>query len=238
MAVRFSASTQAYTTVTSLSSTFTITLWANQISDINKICIWSAQQISGFDGVSLVSTSNTGLTLTFKGSDSTIGAFTTVRNAWYQLAVTFDAGSAVFYHADATSALTSDAGSIGTATGAGFKISQSGETSDWFNGRIAAFKVWSAVLTADEVARELVYYTPQRTAGIARFHPFLTAQTTDYSGLGRTLSGGSGTSTEPGPPIAWAPRINRQLIVPWTAPITAVASPPVRRVARGALLQF
>jgi hypothetical protein len=238
MAVRFTASGQGYTSLTSLGSTFTITMWINQIADINRICILSANNAgSGFDDISLVSGAS-GLTLSFKGSSSSIGAFVTTYNAWYKIAMTFSSGSAVFYHADATSALTSDAGSIGTGTGIGFKLSHSDDTGDWFSGRIAAFKVWSAVLTDAEVARELAYYKPQRTLNIARSHPFLTAQTTDYSGLGRTLSGGSGTSTEPGPPIAWSAASHRQLIVPWTAPITAVASPPFRRAPRGALLQF
>lgn len=236
MAVRFSASGQHYTSLTSLPSAFTITMWVNQIADINRICILSAGSVSG-DAISIISGAS-GLTLSLKGSTATIGSFVTSYNTWYKLAVTFDNGSAVFYHAGATSALTSDSGSIGTATGTGVYIGSSNETLDWFSGRIAAFKQWSAALSATEVDRELQFYVPQRTADISRFYPFVVAQTRDYSGLARTLSGGSGTSTEPGPPIAWSANNYAQLIIPWTAPVIDVASPLFRRAPHGALLQF
>lgn len=236
MAARFTAAGQHYQSLVALGSTFSVTMWINQIADINKICIFGASSLSG-DELGIISNAS-GLTLNLTGSSSSIGAFVTVRNAWYQLAITFNAGSAVFYHADATSALTSDSGSIGTGTGSTYYIGHNDFANDWFSGSVAAVKVWSAVLDADEIKRELAFYTPQRTLNLARFHPFVHTQTTDYSGLGRTLTGGSGATTEPGPPIGWASNAYRQLIIPWTPPVTAAASPPFRRASRGALLQF
>jgi hypothetical protein len=53
-----------------------------------------------------------------------------------------------------------------------------------------------------------------------RWHPFINAETTDYSGLGRTLTGGAGATTETGPPISWRPGA-RILTVPWD-PATTV----------------
>lgn len=74
---------------------------------------------------------------------------------------------------------------------------------DWWNGRVANVKVYAAALSVDECERELQQYQPARTENLLRWHPFLTAETVDYSGAGNTLTVSGSPFTEDGPPIRW-----------------------------------
>jgi hypothetical protein len=238
MAVGFSASGQHYFTFSPLNGTFTLTCWINLTAGSNKTAVWGTQASSAQDNYDF-DADTTGTNLRVNGAGGTLGSFAISAGSWYKTAVVCDGTTTVFYHAAATAALTSDSGTIGTPSGTlAFFIGANGATASWFNGRIAAVKAWSSALTAADVERELLFYMPQKTGSLTRFHPFINAQTRDYSGLAETLSGGVGATTGAGPPIAWAPRINHQLIIPWTQPVTAVASPPFRRAPRGALLHF
>jgi hypothetical protein len=75
------------------------------------------------------------------------------------------------------------------------------------------------------------YYQPIRTANINSVHPWLdtTDQTTDYSGLGNTLTIGGTLTTAQGPPIAWAPR--PQMVFDRATAVAATKAPPPRRQA-------
>jgi hypothetical protein len=74
------------------------------------------------------------------------------------------------------------------------------ETSEWMNGCLASFRIWTGVaLTATELEAEYQYASPLRTAGLRAFYKFDSASTTDNSGNGFTLSGGTGATTEAGP---------------------------------------
>lgn len=100
--------------------------------------------------------------------------------------------------------LTSDSDTLGTVTGlTQLRIGESVFGAEWWRGRVANFKVWNAALTQAEIENELAQYVPHRTANLLRWHPFLIAETTDYSGADRTLTGGTGATTEDGPPIPW-----------------------------------
>jgi hypothetical protein len=147
---------------------------------------------------------------------STVGSLAMTVGDWYRIGVVWNGSSCTTYFGAATGALTTASGTLtGLSSPTGWKIG-TGFTynSNWFNGRLAAFKAWGTNLTAAQVTREFDYHTPLRPANLLRFHPFVSTETTDHSGLGRTLSGGSGSTTEPGPPIPWRPTPN-QLIIPW-----------------------
>jgi hypothetical protein len=214
VAVRFSASGQTYSATTGLpSSAFTFTGWAYLTTDRNAASgifslasTWNSNLVTDSDGTTLR------LTDTFSGS---VGSFALSTGTWYKLAITQSSTTGVFYHASAANALTSDSGSLQSISSPStWRIGCSNSTSNWWNGRLAAVKVWTVALTASEIAQELNCYIPLRTTNLARWHPFLSAETTDYSGQGRTLSGGSGTATEDGPPIQWSP-FPHQLLIPW-----------------------
>lgn len=216
MAVRFSASGQTYSSTAGLpanSTNFTVTCWAYLTTDRNATSgvwgfnsSWNQQLLTDSDGT----------TLRFKDSLSgSIGAFALSTGTWYKLGATLNNTAGTFYHAPAGSALTSDSGTLSaTFSASSWRIGCGANTGDWWNGRIAAYKQWGAALTTAEIDRELSCYLPLRTTNLSRWHPYLSAETTDYSGLARTLSGGSGTTTEAGPPISWTPE-PYQLRIPW-----------------------
>jgi hypothetical protein len=213
MAARFTASGQSYTSTAGLpGTTYTVTCWIYMVTDRNAV--------SGVFGVDaaiyneLVTTSD-GTTLQVTTGSNPVGAFALTPGIWYRIAVTINNQAVVFYHAAVDAALTNDQGNLISplSSPTTWRIGTSHSSTLWFNGRIAAFKAWSTVLTQAQIERELSFYLPQRTTNLLRFHPFLSAETTDYSGLGRTLSG-SGSTTEPGPPISWKPA-PAELTIPW-----------------------
>src|SRR5690606_37514347 len=85
------------------------------------------------------------------------------------------------------------------------RIGQSPWGGEWLNGRMAAVKIWTAALSANEIQAERDYTSPLRTSDLRAWYPFEVAETTDHSGNGETLSGGSSPSTEPGPGIPFSP---------------------------------
>src|SRR5690606_30411901 len=85
------------------------------------------------------------------------------------------------------------------------RIGQSPWSGEWLNGRMAAVKIWTAALSANEIQAERDYTSPLRTANLRAWYPFEVAENIDHSGNGETLSGGSSPSTEPGPGIPFSP---------------------------------
>lgn len=136
-------------------------------------------------------------------------------DTWYRVAVVAaSATNVTFYRAAATGALGS--GSVtdfaGPATPTTVYIGDHFYDEPWL-GRIAGVKVWDAALTQAEVEAELAQYVPRRVANLLHFHPFVSAESTDYSGGNNSLTGGSGATTADGPPIPWAV-ISPRLILP------------------------
>lgn len=214
MAVRFTATGQSYSSTSSPpDDPFTITCWARIDTDRNAISgIWGAVATTGFS----LATQSDGTTLRVINTTGTIilGAYAMTIGTWYRFGVSVN-GTAIFAHAPAGSALTSDSGAIGNVTGpSSLRIGSSVVSTDWWNGRIAAFKRYDFAMTVAEMERELSQYAPHRTAGLLSWHPFLTASTTDHSGNARTLTG-SGATTEDGPPIPWSAKGTAQCLIPW-----------------------
>jgi hypothetical protein len=131
---------------------------------------------------------------------------------WHRVAFSLDAGgTGILYQGADTGSLTTFSKSGFAAVTSPSLYIGSDSFADLFNGRVANFKHYSTVLTAAEIQAELAQYLPVRTDSLVRWHPFLTASTVDYSGNARTLSGGTGASTEDGPPIRWGS--NRRALV-------------------------
>jgi hypothetical protein len=108
-----------------------------------------------------------------------------------RLYVGFEGGSLVDY---GTQSYT------GSTTLPNLKIGASAFSGEWLDGVVAGFKHYSAILTTTEMEAEFANYSPTRTSNLVRAHfrPNL-ANTSDYSGNNRTLSGGTGSTTENGP---------------------------------------
>jgi len=236
MAVRFDATTDRYETTTGLPPTvYTAMCWYyisvdrnaysllwelqyNGRTVINSPYITASKAIEVWDGNQFK--------MTLQGA--TVG--------WQRLALAVGTGGdATLYHGTATGALalSSTTTLIGSAATVDKLMIGNDPLDQWFNGRVAAYKMWNATLTQAEIEREFETYQPARTANLLRWHPFINAELVDYSGNGNTLTAGStATATEDGPPIPWRPARPWLIHVPAVGP-PAVEDPPMylRRVA-------
>jgi hypothetical protein len=122
-------------------------------------------------------------------------------NTWYHFAVSNNgASSGLLGYMNGTKYMTTTAHSSCSAEQIRIGSNIAGDN---FTGKIAAYKLYSAVLTVDEIVNEMMCYVPVRTANLNTWCPFLNVESTDYSGNGYTLTP-TGTPTQvDGPPIAW-----------------------------------
>ena len=147
----------------------------------------------------------------FGSATGTVLSLTT----WYHVATVFD-NTADTYKAylngvlDAT--VTSVAGSAVWAHEAIGNLYASSTAR--INGRIGAYKSWTAVLTADEIKQEMWQYVPVRLANIASWAPLRDATDLGDFANGVTFTGSGALVTEDGPPIVWS---RRSLTYRWRA---------------------
>jgi hypothetical protein len=90
-----------------------------------------------------------------------------------------------------------------TVSAATLRIGDGQAANEWLNGSIAAFKAWNVALTMDELELESWTYLPYRPENLRAWYPFLRPDQNDASGNGQTLSGGTGSALDDGPPISW-----------------------------------
>lgn len=208
MAVRFDTDGEGYVGTTGLpGGTFTVTFWAYLAADRNYyttfVSIDSASSYTQF------ATALDGVTPQVYNSvsGSTVATSAMTLNTWYAMAFVQDggAGTGTLYWGTNPAALSSVTSSAGAHTPTHFRIGGFRNTGEWLNGRIAAVKLWNSVLTAAQVATELQSYDPVISADLIRVHKLQQPETTDYSGHGYVLAGGTGATTEADPPISSEP---------------------------------
>lgn len=219
MAVRFDADGEDYTSTSSPpTGNFTVTCWLKISVDRNTFTtVWSAD--NGSSDLIYLQTQANGTTLQAWDDASVVtGAVALTVGTWYRVAFTRNGTTSTLYTATATGALTAaTTANLSDVAATNFRIGESPFGAEWLNGCIANLKHYSAVLTLAELEHELAQYTPRRTANLERWHPFVKVETADYSGNARTLSGGTGTAREDGPPIPWAQPIAPRLVIIPTA---------------------
>lgn len=209
MAVRFDASTDAYRATTGLptGTAYSVTCWVNLTTDRNAFTgVWGLDDGGTTRGVYLQTLADGTTLVAGDFAGSTVGSVALTVDTWYQVGVTVSGTSVALYTAAAGAALAAATGTLAlTPNTAPTRLAVGDEGFGGFlNGRIAGLKVWGAQLSQAEVDNELSQYTPSRLTNLLRWHPFLTAETTDYSGNGTALTAGAtGTATEDGPPIPW-----------------------------------
>jgi hypothetical protein len=132
-------------------------------------------------------------------------ATTLAPGTWHHLCATRSGNDHQLYlngNADGSVLTTTNAwDNSSMSLGAGLRFA-----SDWFNGRIAAVKIWDGVaLSQEEIQNEMRFYRPRRSANLHIWSPMLTANDAeiDYSGNGRNWMVGGTITTEDGPPIGW-----------------------------------
>lgn len=213
MAVRISATGQDFTRSLALGSLTALTaaFWWKVSVDRNTYSSaffvdngqadnWGVQ--TGVDGT----TANV-----IMDGNSTASVAMTV-GTWYFGCLALSGSTGTFYYktAGATSLSTTAITGVTATNAATLRLGESPWGAEWLNGCLASFKLWSAQLTQAEIELEAAQYLPNRLSSLVSWHPLVKTELIDYSGNARTLSGGTGTTTEDGPPIPWklaSPRI-------------------------------
>jgi hypothetical protein len=214
MAVRFNGAASLYTASTGLPSTlYTMTFWVMLVTDRNDYSTMFTHYAPGSVNEVWLQTNSDGVTpAVYAGLPGTTvqrmtgSAMTT--STWYKFGLVVNGASSVLYQGTAGGTLTAiNAVSwLDPVTPAEFRFGASNTTVEQLDGRMAALKVWNSVaLTQAEIEAELQQYQPVRLSSLSRYHPWLTTDTTDYSGSGNALTAGTGATTEDGPPIPWGP---------------------------------
>ncbi|MFI7449557.1 hypothetical protein ACIBQX_18820 [Nonomuraea sp. NPDC049714] len=219
MAVRFDADTEEYTRALSLGvvTQFAVACWVKISVDRNNIStVWCVDN-GGGDYIRLATTVN-GTTLQIADDLGNHTLASAGVNTWQYVGFSMNGADATAVMQAATASTPS---SFAWASGspsqnlATLEIGDGVFDTQFLNGCVAAFKLWVGVtLTQAELEAEAWQYLPQRTGGLAAWYPFLRGEATDYSGNGRTLSGGTGTTAEDGPPIRWS--VGRRRIIRFT----------------------
>ncbi|MEV0616195.1 LamG-like jellyroll fold domain-containing protein [Nonomuraea sp. NPDC050404] len=219
MAVRYDAASEQHTATNGLPGnvyTLTAWIWPAAVGSRFRTIYWLRTFADQFSGVT-IRDSTSELQLIDSGSHAFNGVAPLVATAatWYRIGVVVSGADATFYRAAAGDPLGSGSVADFSPPAAPQQWTIGDDPyDDWWDGRLAALKVWDAALSAVEVEDELAQHVPRRTSNLLRFHPFLNAELTDYSGNNNALSGGTGTTTESGPPIPWASAIPTIIIPP------------------------
>ena len=210
MAVRFDADGENYTSTSSPpTGSYTVLCWAKLSTDRNTFStIWASD--SSTTNYQYIQTDSDGTSLRAWHSDgSAITGPSMTVGTWYRVALVVSGTTATFYWGTATGALSSAQDTTWPAfspTPTTFRVGASVFAGEWLNGVVANLKHYTVALSVAELEHELAQYQPRRITSLARFHPFVAVETTDYSGNARTLSGGTGATREDGPPIPWRSR--------------------------------
>jgi hypothetical protein len=171
-----------------------------------------------------------GTTMTYIENDTSVTTLTGPgTNTWSFLALTRtgDAGTVAIYTGTG-GALTSNSGTAQTiGTHSSLDLFRcAAYVDDVFTGRIAAVKIWTAALTAAEIALEHQFYVPIRLSNLWLWSPFVEQDTTtfrDYSGNGRDWTETGAVTLADGPPIAWRPVAQKRMT--YTAPVGGLDIP-------------
>src|ERR1044072_1088036 len=207
MAVRFSADGQDFTRSVALGSqtAFTVSCWVYLSVDRNDYSsLWSLD--NGTGDMELCQTDADGTTLKYYPDYDAGTILSLTVGSWVFLAVagaTTGNTRTAYYRTPGQSTLTTV--TLGSATATNMATLRFGESAfgaEWGNLRLAAVKAHiGATLTPGEVFAESTQIAPARTANLTFWYPFDRPDPLDYSGNGHTLTGGSGTAYEDGPPI-------------------------------------
>lgn len=210
MSTRFDAATDRVSHTASSppspATACTITAWAYVAVDRDDFSTF-ARLHSGATTVLTWATSSDGTSGPnyFTGGGTVTNATGFAVGAWRKIAITCSGTTANSYIATPTGTTEVDSGTVSASAPTGITLGGRSPTdaTEWFNGRLAYVRVWSAVLAQTEIETEWASTTPVRTSGLWADWP-LTDSTdlTDHSGNGHNLTAGStAVSTEADPPL-------------------------------------
>lgn len=209
MAVHFTASTQTYTASNGApGANFTYVGWVyldavptaySMVFGIEDAAVSSGNYIT-------VGINNLAVSPELRVFSNTGGlgsSFSPTPATWYCVAISVTTTSCTLYWGSSPGSLSSATGTVSNS-GRLFTFIGNDSYTEWWPGRTAAVKLWSAALSQAEIQAELASYAAVRSSNLLRVHKLQVPETTDYSGNGNTLTGGTGASTAGDPPISAA----------------------------------
>lgn len=238
MAVRLDAANDRLLAASFSGTAATVLCWvyiSNDRNDFSNIWVmYTGTEAGGVTAAGLGSDTDGTSMLLYDSAFTTLTGPNMTAGTWYCFASVLSGTAWQLYYGTSAYSLTLVSGTRTSISSPGnFTISHAAE---WLDGRVANWKVYTAALSAAEIQNDLAFYSPQRTANLLEFRPFINAELVDYSGNARTLTAGAGsTTTEAGPPIKWDGRMRHYLVQPSSAP--AVANPPAGNAAFGMAAQ-
>jgi hypothetical protein len=209
MAVRFDAASENYTSTSGgiTGTAATVLCWFRPVVDRNEYSgIWRLAGSGDAVQMALYLADDGSTIIAIDSAFTELEGPGTVVNTWYRAAVVMTGTTQTLYAGAFGAALqTFSATRNAISSPPRFGVGVPSED-EWFNGRVANVKLYEAALSLAECEAGLAQYAPHRSTNLRRHHPFLQAELTDHSGNGSTLSGGTGATTEDGPPIPWTVR--------------------------------
>lgn len=210
MAVRFDAASDRLSfagTMFAVGSGFTATAWVYAVVDTNDFAtIARLHASSGGSTIVTWAASSDGLggPNYFSTGGSVTNATGLAVGAWRKVAVSCSGTTGKSYVATVGGSTEVDSGTVavGTATGITIGGRAPSDATEWFNGRISDFRMWTAELSQAEIEAEWASSTHVRTSGLWADWPLSGAgDLNDVSGNARHLTAGStAVTTEDGPP--------------------------------------
>lgn len=212
MSTRFDAASDRISysgTMFAVGSGFTITAWAWVSVDTDANATFARLHASsGGSTIATWATGSDGLSGPnyFTGGGSISNSTNMAVGAWRKIALTCSGtiGKSYVNTIGGTTEVDSGTVAVGTPDGITLGGRAPADASEWYNGRLAYVRVWTAELTQTQIEAEWASATPVRTANLWADWPLTNAaDLTDHSGNGRNLTAGStAVSTEADPPLA------------------------------------
>ncbi|HEX6969055.1 MAG TPA: choice-of-anchor Q domain-containing protein [Micromonosporaceae bacterium] len=212
MAVQFDATSSEFTGTAGVATApLTILVWGYISSDLDDFQTFVAFDDGSDTNAILLQTNSDGTTFRpWVSASGSADAFIPTNGGmsvskWYRLAFVLNAdGTSKIYIGPEDGPLVSEdmEWSNGVPTGlTTIRIGNSVLNTEDLDGRVANVKVYSAALSAAEVEAEFGSWNAVRTDDLVQHYKFKTVSTTDDSGNGHTLSGGTGVTQASDPPI-------------------------------------
>ncbi len=208
-AVGVSSDASSYSRTVSLGSQtqWSSACWLKIVTDRNAFSCALSLDAGSADAYVLM-TAGDGTTMGVWDESASRASRALTAGTWYWFGIAINGANGIMTSRSASdSSFTTSTWSTGSSATVQttWRIGRSPNTSEFLSGSLAAVKWWNTNLTQAELQAEFDTYVPQRGAGLRAWYPFHAGpDTTDWSGNGMTLSGGTGaTEDTSGPPIAW-----------------------------------
>lgn len=230
MSLRFDADGELLKTTTNLPSItgFTMMAWGfisvDQAGHTSSYAAFGQTSGAFFYEIDAEHPASVNVLGLWNGSSLVTGS-TLPNSVWYHVAMVCDGTGAGNFRAYLNGVLDiTHAGNASvTAQELTFGERTSGTSGDGINGRLAAIKVYAGVLTAAEIANEMRYFMPVRTANLNTWLPCVDQASAnwgkDVSGNGYNMTVAGTLAFEDGPPIAW-----RKTRIRYFIPLTVTAT--------------